>query len=90
MTSIVETNYFKVDIQYLQKSSLLVAAKSLDEAQTIVKNNIADGIEQFEIVDARELDDTEKAEVIARMTGLPTEPEDEFEEIPAAETRTLN
>lgn len=87
MTSIVETNYFKVDIEYIQKSSLLVAAKGLDEAKNIVAGNIADGIEGFKITDARELTDDEKAEVLARMQGLPQELEEEAE---PAEQRTLN
>ena len=81
--SIVETNYFKVDIEYIQKSSLLVSARGLDEAKTIVINNVEDNVQGFKIVEARELDDTEKAAVLARMQGQPVEDE-------AEPARTLN
>lgn len=66
----LDTNYFKVDIQYIQKSQLLVVAKSPEEAIEMVKNNVNDGTEGFQIHGAVELTEDEKMWVLKNMQGL--------------------
>lgn len=68
--SILENNYFKVDIEYLQKSQLLVAAKDADAAVEMVKANILDTTEGFKVNGVAELSDEEKQWVIKNMMGL--------------------
>lgn len=80
----IETNYWKVDIQYLQKSQLLVVAKTAEDAIDMVGKNIAEGTEQFQINGATELTDEEKMWVLKNMQ------EDPSPENTEAETRTLN
>lgn len=72
----IDANYWKVDIQYLQKSQLLVVAKSADEALDMVKKNIAEGTEQFAATNAVELTDEEKEWVLKNMQGLSDETEE--------------
>lgn len=83
-----ETNYWKVDISYLQKSQLLVAAKSADEALEMVKANVADGTEQFAVGAVVELTDEEKEWVLKNMQGLNAETDEPSGEV--ADVRTLN
>lgn len=83
--SILEQEYYKVDIQYLQKSQLLVVAKSPDEAKTMVSNNIQEGTELFEITAVNVLSDEEKEWVLKNMQGIEDPVENEIQD-----TRTLN
>ena len=80
--SALENNYFKVDIEYLQKSQLLVAAKDADAAIELVKANILDTTEGFKVNGVAELTEEEKLWVIKNMMG-----QDDEEE---AEERTIN
>lgn len=81
----VETaNYFKVDIKYIQKSQLLVQATSTDEAVDMVKKNVNEDTEGFEVLGAVELTDEEKEWVLKNMPEIP-EPSGEVQDV-----RTLN
>lgn len=71
---ILDTNYFKVDIEYTQKSQLLVVAKSADEAMDMVKNNVNEDTEGFKVHGAVELTDEEKEWVLKNMQGENDEP----------------
>jgi hypothetical protein len=84
--SIVETNYFKVDVEYLQRSQLLVVAKSAENAAELVQENVLDTTEGFKILGVSELSDEEKAVVIKSMMGLPEDDED----VASADPKTLN
>ena len=79
--SALENNYFKVDIEYLQKSQLLVAAKDADAAIELVKANILDTTEGFKVNGVAELTEEEKLWVIKNMMGQDDE---------EAEERTIN
>lgn len=81
----IETNYFKVDVQYLQKSQLLVAAKSSDDAVKMVNENVTEGTEQFAVTGVAELTDEEKKWVLQNMQGIADEPSGEV-----TDTRVLN
>jgi hypothetical protein len=84
------SNFYKVSIQYLQKSDVLVAAQSEENAAELVTGNIVEGTEQFAVLAVAPLTDEEKQYVINQMTGLA--PSDEIAE-PSGEvqdTRTLN
>lgn len=84
----IETNYFKVDVQYLQKSQLLVAAKTSDEAVEMVKSNVTEGTENFAVTGVAELTDEEKKWVLQNMQGIADENEEPSGEV--QDTRTLN
>jgi len=75
--SILETNYFKVDIEYLQESQLLVAAKNSDEAVKMVESNILETTKGFKVNGVSELTEEEKRWVIQSMSD---ETEDETSE----------
>jgi hypothetical protein len=83
--SILDTNYWKVDIEYLQESQLLVAAKSPDEAIKMVESNILDTTKGFKVNGVSELTEEEKTWVIKNMSGQTDEPE-----FPELEARTIN
>lgn len=89
--TVLDSNYFKVDIQYLQKSQLLVVAKTAEEAVDMVKKNVNEDAEQFQVNGAVELTDDEKLWVLKNMQGIEevgtdvAEPSGEV-----ADTRTLN
>lgn len=81
---IIEQNYWKVDVEYLQRSQLLVVAKDAKTAEEMVKENVLDTTEGFKVIGVSELSDEEKTYVIKSMQGLP---EDETE---ISTERTLN
>lgn len=86
--TVLDTNYFKVDVQYLQKSQLLVVAKSPEEAIEMVKGNINEDTEQFQVNGAVELTDDEKMWVVKNMQGLEAPADEPSGEV--SDTRTLN
>jgi hypothetical protein len=87
--SILETNYYKVDIEYLQESQLLVAAKNEDEAVKMVESNILDTTKGFKINGVSELTEDEKKWVIQNMSGTDEDGEATLPEDHSG-TRTLN
>jgi hypothetical protein len=81
--SILETNYYKVAVEYLQESELLVSAKTPDEAVKMVESNVLDTTKGFKINGVSELTEDEKKWVIQSMTGEPDEEEN-------SDGRTIN
>jgi hypothetical protein len=88
---LIDTNYYKVSVQYIQHTELLVAAKTEDEAIEMVKSNVLPETEGFKINGVSGLSEDEQKIVIANLMGLNTEETDTPE--PSGEvqdTRTLN
>jgi hypothetical protein len=87
--SILEQNYFKVDIEYLQESQLLVVAKDEEAAVQMVKDNILETTKGFKVNGVSELSDEEKEWIIKNMAAGQLEATTEDEPQPMPE-RTLN
>lgn len=73
--------YFKVNVQYLQVSDLLVVADTAEDAKKMVADNVLEGTQGFQINSVGPLTDEEKEQVIKSIQGMPQEAEPE---------RTLN
>jgi len=69
-------NYYKVAVQYLQKSDVLVAAESPENAAELVSSQVVEGTEQFSVLGVSELNDEEKVWLTRQMMGLPEEIEE--------------
>lgn len=68
-------NYYKVSVQYLQKSDVLVAAESPENATELIAQNVIDGTEQFSVLGVSELNEEEKVWLTRQMMGMPEEQE---------------
>lgn len=88
----IETNYYKVNVQYTQHTQLLVAAKTEEQAIEMVKANVLPETEGFQINGVDVLTEEEQKAVLANLMGVSQEPVEEVAE-PSGEvqdTRTLN
>lgn len=83
--NIVDNNFWKVDIQYLQMSQLLVAAPTEEAAKEMVTANVLEGTEGFQINSVTPLSDAEKQHLLNKLQN----PDASEEDLPA-ETRTIN
>lgn len=62
-------NYFKVLVSYLQKSEVIVAAETADDAKKLVSENVLEGTEQFQVLEVSDLTDEEKVWLTNQITG---------------------
>jgi hypothetical protein len=87
---LIDTNYYKVSVQYIQHTELLVAAKTEDEAIEMVKSNVLPETEGFKINGVSGLSEDEQKIVIANLMGLNNEEETAEPSGEVQDTRTLN
>jgi hypothetical protein len=80
-------NYFKVDVEYIQESQLLVAAEDAEKAKALVQENVLETTKGFKINGVTELSDEEKLWVVKNMQG-DDEASTPMNEI--QDTRTIN
>lgn len=81
-------NYYKVSVQYMQKSDVLVAAESPENAAELITENVIDGTEQFSVLGVAELNDEEKVWLTRQMMGMPEEVAEPSGEV--QDTKVLN
>jgi hypothetical protein len=62
--SLNESNYYRVDLEYTQRTSLLIAAETPAEAEALVVDSIDKNVRGFKILKTEEITEEEKDEIL--------------------------
>lgn len=66
-----EIKYFRVDMEYTQQTSLLIAAETAEQADELVVESIDPSVQGFRILATTEVSPEEKDKILSDMTDTP-------------------